>query len=295
MRQHPTKHFEKNTRGRDLIIGDIHGHFTRAKEALDAVGFNPEAGDRLFSVGDLVDRGPESDQALEWLAKPWFHAVAGNHEDFAIRWPQGNMQAGHYVQNGGAWNVSNPPDAQAEFAAAFAALPPDLSVIAMSDPMLEVGDTTPEMYSADAKERKNAVEALNKLFRGADQKPAAAAQEPAIWPRNAAEVRQFMNANCEVEQYAVGPDTPDDNDRYQLTAHDFLGAVEWWTGYRSDSSHRSGNQPPEHDEDLLEQLYWEFDDRRQKTGEERLAFKGKMRFYASEVFKKAHRIGEAAE
>lgn len=123
MRQHPTKHFEKNTRGRDLIIGDIHGHFTRAKEALDAAGFNPEAGDRLFSVGDLVDRGPESDQALEWLANPWFHAVAGNHEDFAIRWPQGNMQAGHYVQNGGAWNVSNPPDAQAEFAAAFAALP----------------------------------------------------------------------------------------------------------------------------------------------------------------------------
>lgn len=170
-----------------------------------------------------------------------------------------------------------------------------LSVIAMSGPTLQVGDTTPEMYSADAKERKNAVEALNKLFRGADQKSAAAAQEPAIWPRNATEVRQFMNANCEVEQYAVGPDTPDDNDRYQLTAHDFLGAVEWWTGYQSDSSHRPGNQQPEHDEDLLEQLYWEFDHQRQKTGEERMAFKGKMRFYASEVFKKAHGIGEAAE
>lgn len=123
MQRHLTQHFEKNTQGRDLIIGDIHGHFTRVQEALDAVGFNPEAGDRLFSVGDLVDRGPESDQALEWLAKPWFHAVAGNHEDFAIRWPLGNMQAGNYVQNGGAWNVSNPPDVRADFAAAFAALP----------------------------------------------------------------------------------------------------------------------------------------------------------------------------
>lgn len=53
-------------------------------------------------------------------------------------------------------------------------------------------------------------------------------------------------------------------------------------------------QPLEHDEDLLEQLYWEFDDRRQKTGEERLAFKGKMRFYASEVLKKDHGIGGEA-
>ena len=40
--------------------------------------------------------------------------------------------------------------------------------------------------------------------------------------------------------------------------------------------------PVVHDEDLLEQMYWEFDDQRRRTGEERLAFKGKMRSYASE-------------
>jgi len=28
--------------------------------------------DRLFSVGDLVNRGSESEQVLGWLAKPWF-------------------------------------------------------------------------------------------------------------------------------------------------------------------------------------------------------------------------------
>lgn len=33
------------------------------------------------------------------------------------------------------------------------------------------------------------------------------------------------------------------------------------------------------DEELLEQLYWEFDSER-KTGEERLKFKSKLRFYA---------------
>lgn len=42
-----------------------------------------------------------------------------------------------------------------------------------------------------------------------------------------------------------------------------------------------------HDEDLLEKLYWEFDSQRKKTGEERLAFKVKMRFYASEFLRRS--------
>ena len=41
-------------------------------------------------------------------------------------------------------------------------------------------------------------------------------------------------------------------------------------------------EPVAHDEDLLERLYLDFDSQRKKTGEERLAFKGKMRSYASE-------------
>lgn len=116
------KHFDRNTAGRDFVVGDIHGCFTRLQSHLSAIGFDP-ARDRLFSVGDLVDRGPESDAALDWLAKPWFHAVRGNHEDMAIRWPNGHMDATNYVQNGGGWNVSNPPAAQRAIADAFASLP----------------------------------------------------------------------------------------------------------------------------------------------------------------------------
>ncbi len=115
--------FKANTNGRDLIVGDVHGHFTKLQTALDEVGFDPDAGDRLFSVGDLVDRGPESDHALEWLAKPWFHAVQGNHEDMAIRWPNGNMDPGNYAANGGGWNIGNPPAMRLEIAEAFRALP----------------------------------------------------------------------------------------------------------------------------------------------------------------------------
>lgn len=116
------KRFGRNELGRDFIVGDIHGCFTRLQAHLDRIGFDV-ASDRLFSVGDLVDRGPESDLAVEWVAKPWFHAVRGNHEDMAIRWPNGNMDAYNYARNGGAWNISNPPDMQREISVAFGELP----------------------------------------------------------------------------------------------------------------------------------------------------------------------------
>lgn len=99
------KRFDINAAGRDFAVGDIHGYFTKLQAALDAVQFNP-AIDRLFSVGDLVDRGPESDQVDVWLAKPWFHAVRGNHEQMVVESlhfdPRGGMRDMH-LANGGAW------------------------------------------------------------------------------------------------------------------------------------------------------------------------------------------------
>ena len=66
--------------GRDLVVGDVHGHFATLESALDALGFDDDA-DRLFSVGDLIDRGPESAQAVEWLESGRITAaVRGNHE-----------------------------------------------------------------------------------------------------------------------------------------------------------------------------------------------------------------------
>ncbi|UQS13010.1 metallophosphoesterase [Pseudomonas sp. HS6] len=97
--------FGINTAGRDFAVGDVHGHFTRLQKALDAAGFNP-AVDRLFSVGDLADRGPESAEVDTWLAKPWFHAVRGNHEHMVVDAyradPEGRMKDMHLI-NGGAW------------------------------------------------------------------------------------------------------------------------------------------------------------------------------------------------
>lgn len=94
------KRFEPNTTGRDFVTGDVHGHFSRLQLALDHIGFDP-ACDRLFQCGDLVDRGPESQQAIEWLAKPWFHPVRGNHDDYVCRFD--TCETGNWLQNGGVW------------------------------------------------------------------------------------------------------------------------------------------------------------------------------------------------
>lgn len=117
------KRFERNQAGRDFAVGDIHGHFTRLQVVLDTAGFDP-ARDRLFSVGDLVDRGPESEQVLAWLDKPWFHAIQGNHEDIAVRHVQiGRVDQGIYLANGGAWFLGLPSAEQQEIATRFADLP----------------------------------------------------------------------------------------------------------------------------------------------------------------------------
>lgn len=118
------KRFERNTKGRDLIVGDIHGCFSKLKAALDEIGFNPDV-DRLFSVGDLVDRGPESDLVIDWLKHDWFQAVQGNHEDMAIRYgnPDNRMDAQIYAGNGGSWNIMNPPCRRVDIADALSALP----------------------------------------------------------------------------------------------------------------------------------------------------------------------------
>jgi len=68
-----------NLQGRDFIVGDLHGMAGPLRRALAHVAFDTAA-DRLFSVGDLVDRGPESMACLRLLRQPWFHAVLGNHE-----------------------------------------------------------------------------------------------------------------------------------------------------------------------------------------------------------------------
>lgn len=116
------KHFKKNEVGKDYVVGDIHGCFQLLEARLKDTGFD-EKKDRLFSVGDLVDRGSESYLSLEWLKKPWFHAVRGNHEQMAIDASKGFFDYWNYVSNGGKWFLDLTKEEQQEYARLFSKLP----------------------------------------------------------------------------------------------------------------------------------------------------------------------------
>lgn len=117
------KRVPRNTKGRDIIIGDIHGCFTKMGAALRGIGFDPDAGDRLFSVGDLVDRGPESIEAMNFITADFVHAVSGNHEAMAVMWPDGDLDSGIYHANGGSWMIALDRETQREVSSALSALP----------------------------------------------------------------------------------------------------------------------------------------------------------------------------
>ncbi len=115
-------HFDKNTSGRDFVVGDIHGMFDHLDALLKQVSFDEEK-DRLFSVGDLVDRGPQSADALKWLELPWFYAVRGNHEQFVID-SENQEQLNIWISyNGGDWWLDVDESEQPAFRAAFAKMP----------------------------------------------------------------------------------------------------------------------------------------------------------------------------
>lgn len=99
------KRFKKNLVGNDYVVGDIHGCYSKLQTELNKLGFD-EVNDRLFSVGDLVDRGPESEEFYKWLDKPWFHAVRGNHDQMVVDASEcgaESSEAWNHVMNGGVW------------------------------------------------------------------------------------------------------------------------------------------------------------------------------------------------
>ena len=103
MSNFPFKYFSKNLLGRDFVVGDIHGMFSVMESLLEKINFDPEK-DRVFSVGDLIDRGPESYRVLEFLDQPWFFSIKGNHEKMLIEAKHLKTTYRSWIENnGGQW------------------------------------------------------------------------------------------------------------------------------------------------------------------------------------------------
>lgn len=109
-RVHPNKrmYYETNTTGRDFVVGDLHGCLDDFTEALTLLDFD-ETVDRVFCVGDLIDRGPHSLATAQLIYRPWFHATKGNHEQLMIDTllNEDRNMSSVWFQNGGDWNFSH--------------------------------------------------------------------------------------------------------------------------------------------------------------------------------------------
>lgn len=98
------EYHEINSKGRDIYIGDLHGSYFKLMHLLDSLKFDPST-DRVFSVGDLVDRGRENLECLRLLKEDWFHCVVGNHEQMFLSYISNSFDAYDrcFVMNGGGW------------------------------------------------------------------------------------------------------------------------------------------------------------------------------------------------
>lgn len=112
-----------NEHGRDFVIGDIHGAYDMVIDGMKQVNFDPKS-DRIFSVGDLIDRGPQSHRALGFLAKYYVHAVRGNHDhDFSTLTLDEIKALGEANWNGMAWVLTTSAEKLQAMQAKFAQLP----------------------------------------------------------------------------------------------------------------------------------------------------------------------------
>ena len=79
-----TVQITENRAGRDFVVGDVHGHFDTLEGLLATVEFEKNR-DRLFALGDLVDRGPRSTDALDWIESGRITlSLRGNHEQMLL-------------------------------------------------------------------------------------------------------------------------------------------------------------------------------------------------------------------
>ena len=77
------QHLDLDGDKRHLVFGDIHGRYTTFQRLLDAISYDSTT-DVIYSVGDLIDRGPDSVSVVEFFQNEHCHAILGNHEHMVM-------------------------------------------------------------------------------------------------------------------------------------------------------------------------------------------------------------------
>jgi serine/threonine protein phosphatase 1 len=66
---------------RRIVIGDVHGHYRGLQHLMMLLNLSDQ--DTAYFLGDLIDRGPESAQVVEFVRTHQYPCLLGNHEQMA--------------------------------------------------------------------------------------------------------------------------------------------------------------------------------------------------------------------
>src|SRR4029450_528101 len=88
---------------RTLAVGDIHGCFKALTTLADFVPFRPD--DVVITLGDYVNRGPDSYAVLDWLLgysrQGQLVALRGNHEVMMLKARESREALQDWLECGG--------------------------------------------------------------------------------------------------------------------------------------------------------------------------------------------------
>ncbi|MEM8603415.1 MAG: metallophosphoesterase family protein [Cyanobacteria bacterium P01_H01_bin.121] len=68
---------------RRIVIGDVHGQYVGLVTLLEQVA--PGAGDTVYFLGDLIDRGPCSADVVQLVRREEYQVIRGNHEEMLLQ------------------------------------------------------------------------------------------------------------------------------------------------------------------------------------------------------------------
>lgn len=90
---------------RSFVIGDIHGCAATLRRLVDGA-LHAAAEDRIYLLGDLIDRGPDSRGVLDYLFELRGRGVSvcsvrGNHEEMFLQAVDHHTGLGLWIVNGG--------------------------------------------------------------------------------------------------------------------------------------------------------------------------------------------------
>lgn len=95
------------------VLGDIHGCFNELRDLYNKL---VEYSGEIYTVGDLIDRGPDSKSVIQFCIDKGIKPVMGNHEDMLLRAirksnysirPENETDLNDWLWNGGKKTMNN--------------------------------------------------------------------------------------------------------------------------------------------------------------------------------------------